>query len=110
MNPAEFRHAVRSLVRTSQPLCPMSTRASNEEIARPARGEVERFRARLGGTDLAALFDSARAEVEHQRSIVEIACGEPSSADPGDLESGLLLAVTRQISAIEARLGLPVSR
>lgn len=99
---AEYRALVRRLVRSVQPLCPLSGGAPDAGILAPSLDAVRRFQASRPGTAYRHHYAIAKADVDLEQSMTLVECAAPSRVSPDRLGDELLADVRRQIAALQA--------
>jgi hypothetical protein len=99
---AEYRALVGKLVTTVQPLCTLSSQATDAEILAPSLDAVRQFQARLPGAAYRHHYAIAKADVDLEQSMAVVDCMTPLEKSPDRLRDDILADVRRQIAALQA--------
>ena len=99
-NAPMFRYLVRRLVSFSRPLCPLTTRADNNQVMEPVLNEIGRFRDTLEGTQYFNNFDVAQADTAYELSITMVECAAPSQIEPTVISQRAIADARHQVAAL----------
>lgn len=98
-----FRARVAPLVWAVNPMCRLSSEASDRQIIRPATVLLGDFERRIADTPFALHFAIAKADVLFEQSITLVECASPNSDAPERMRVEREERMTSQIAAIEAQ-------
>ena len=95
----EFRYRVRSLTASLEPLCQLSTAASDDKILAPSRRLAADFRGKIP-SGVARQYAIAAADEHYRRSQLVVECINPSSEPPSQITSLIVKETRRHLAEL----------